>query len=89
MKRLALLVFLLAAGCTPSADMDLKTESTGRVEVTRIGVFKDSTAYNSTRAIYLIVDTETGKEFIGVSGVGISETGSHVVSKNQSVSDER
>lgn len=48
-----------------------------RVRVTRLSVFKDDLAYNGYRGVYLIHDEETGVDFIGVSGVGIAELGSH------------
>lgn len=56
------------------------TEDRGRIEVTLIGGFKDHTAYNDRRAVFLFKDSETGQEWIGVSGVGISEVGSHTSS---------
>jgi hypothetical protein len=59
-----------------------------RIEVTRIGVFQDSLAYNSRRGVYVIRDKQTGREYIGISGVGISEVGSHSSGK-ATVRDER
>ena len=66
----------------------LKVQTSERISVTRISVFKDDTAYDRQRSIYIIRDDETGKEFVGISGVGIAETGSHQSGKT-SVSDER
>lgn len=59
-----------------------------RISVNRIGIFEDSVAYRSKRGIYLITDTKTGTEYIGVSGIGISELGTHRQGK-QNVEDER
>lgn len=59
-----------------------------RVSIERIGVIEDDLAYSKRRGIYIITDKKTGKEFIGVSGVGISETSSHLAGET-SVSDER
>jgi hypothetical protein len=59
-----------------------------RIKIVRTAVFRDDLAYNSVRGVYIITDTQTGKEYIGISGVGISETGSHRAGKS-SVSDER
>lgn len=59
-----------------------------RVEITRISVFYDDLAYDGKRGVYLIKDKDTGKEFIGVSGIGISELGSHSSGKAHH-SDER
>lgn len=62
--------------------------NSNRVKVTRISVFQDDLAYGNNRGVYLIQDTVTGQEFIGVSGIGISETWSHMVGKTMT-SDER
>lgn len=51
-----------------------------RFTVTRVGIFADELAYSNRRGIYVIRDKETGREFVGISGVGVSEIGSHVVS---------
>lgn len=59
-----------------------------RVTVTRIQVIEDELAYHGRRGVYLIVDKETGQRFLGISGVGISELGSHSSGKS-TVSDER
>lgn len=59
-----------------------------RFEVTRVGTFKDRLAYGDVRGVYLVRDRETGAEFVGVSGVGISELGSHA-SGETTVRDER
>jgi len=45
-------------------------------------------AYKKLRGIYEIIDNKTGKKYLGVSGVGISEVGSHSSGKN-SARDER
>lgn len=66
----------------------LKIQTSERISVTRISVFKDEMAYDRQRGIYIIRDNETGKEFVGISGVGIAETGSHKSGKTF-VSDER
>ncbi len=52
-----------------------------RFTVTLIGQFKDSLAYREIRGIYIIRDSTTEKEYLGVSGIGISELGSHLVGK--------
>ncbi len=89
-----LLATLALSACSPDPTMSMGTQGTvqlqdqNRVQVTRIGVFKDDLAYNDRRGVYVIVDTKTGKEYIGISGVGIQEVGSHSVGKSR-VSDER
>lgn len=60
----------------------------GRFTIVQSDVFRDSLAYGSLRGVYIIIDNKTGKEFVGVSGVGIAETGSHSTGKT-SASDER
>ena len=70
---------LAACGPPPTDDMPAATGSTGRVHVERIGVINDTIAYGNRRGIYVITDRKTGTEFIGVSGVGITETSAHTV----------
>jgi len=62
--------------------------SSERITVNRLSVFNDNLAYGGQRGIYLIKDNESGNEYIGVSGIGISETGSHTSGKS-SLGDER
>jgi hypothetical protein len=81
----------LLTGCLPEADTPMavtKTVENGRIQVTRIGVFEDSVAYDNRRGIYIIKDTATGKEYVGVSGIGISELGVHQSGKT-TLKDER
>lgn len=96
---LALGIAALLSACSPEPDMQMQyrqrlkadaapvTEGT-RVSVERIGVFKDDLAYGERRGVYVIRDKATGREFIGVSGIGISEVGSHQSGKAR-ISDER
>lgn len=94
MKFFASVLCLFALGCVPNPDTPLHSvvpgqdgaETNHRISIKRIGVVDDPLAYNYRRGIYVIHDNETGKEFIGVSGVGITETGSHGKHRNQ---DER
>lgn len=82
-----LTVWLGGCGCGPQPDMPMHNQTrdakevtvnnSARATVTRIGVFEDDLAYNSKRGVYLIRDEQTGKEYLGVSGIGISELGSH------------
>ena len=60
----------------------------GRFTVTRVQVVGDSLAYGDKRGVYVIVDTLTGAEYVGVSGVGIAELGSHA-SGRTTTRDER
>ena len=57
-------------------------------EVSRVGVFEDSLAFKGKRGIYEIKDLKTGKSYIGVSGIGISEKGVHSSGKSSAL-DER
>lgn len=59
-----------------------------RFEVTKVAEFNDAYAYRGTRGIFVIHDRTTGREYIGVSGVGISEVGAHQSGKH-TVTDER
>lgn len=94
-KIIALIALVAIAGCEPTPDSiqrdrpeSISFKSNDRIKVERIGVFEDGLAYGSKRGVYIIIDTKTNQEFIGVSGVGISEAGSHQQGKYQS-SDER
>lgn len=96
MKKIIIGLFLLLAGCDQSPQ-PVQIESTvdtdfGRFSVTQVARFNDSDAYNSSRKIFLIRDKQTGSEYVGVSGVGISEVGTHAQSNGKqvmSVTDER
>lgn len=48
-----------------------------RVKVTLVNVINDELAYGNKRGVYLIHDNKTGREFIGISGIGISELSTH------------
>lgn len=65
------------------------TGETDRVSVVKLTEFKDGLAYDDYRGIYIITDKKTGKEYIGVSGIGITETGSHGCGKGCTRRDER
>lgn len=100
MKRLILCAILGAAACGPAPDMP-PVDSTvrggsatsGRFKVERVGVFEDGLAYGDKRGVYLITDTKTGAEYVGISGVGISSTAAHWVGVagkgGHNVEDER
>lgn len=76
---------VLSPGGTAAATMETPPN---RFEVVRVQRFNDALAYGGERGVYVIRDLRTGKEFIGVSGVGISELGSHYAGKAR-LSDER
>lgn len=60
-----------------------------RVSVRKLTEFSDGLAYNDKRGIYIITDKKTGKEYIGVSGIGITEIGSHGCGRGCTSQDER
>lgn len=66
----------------------VRPQEASRFKVERVGVIDDDIAYGDRRGIYVITDRTTGKEYVGVSGVGVSELGSHQAGKTR-VSDER
>lgn len=99
MKRMVVGLLLVAlSACGPDPDMPMyrqsanarpvSTPDSSRIEVTRIGVFADDLAYGGKRGVYIIKDVKTGQEFVGISGVGVSSTGSHLVGK-VTTQDER
>lgn len=59
-----------------------------RFKVIRAAEFRDDTSYHGTRRIYVIIDHQTEKEFIGITGVGVAEIGQHRSGK-QTFRDER
>ena len=113
MKHLAILSVLALSACAPDPTLNMEkpqspqmqpggvpSPDTQRVTVSRVGIFSDDLAYGDRRGVYVIIDKETGREYIGVSGVGISETGRHfvpqttivgkaVMTTQRPVSDER
>lgn len=98
MRSVILLAVVVLVGCGPDPDMPMRKQTgnadavpiqdNSRVDVTRIGVFRDDLAYSGRRGVYVIRDKKTGAEFLGISGIGISELGSHQSGK-VSVGDER
>ncbi len=86
-----LLAGALALGltnCGPKATMKMKTETTPETKleregpgykIERLGIFEDDLAYGGKRGIYEITDTETGEKYFGISGIGITELGSHAI----------
>jgi starvation-inducible outer membrane lipoprotein len=94
-KIIVALAVLMLAGCEPTPDSlqsdradKISYQTNTRFKVERVSVFYDGLAYGDKRGIYIITDTETRQEFIGVSGVGISELASHQSGKTR-LSDER
>lgn len=85
---------VLLSGCLelPPSPPDVREGAveadTGRITVVQIGVVRDDLAYNNRRGIYIITDKGTGAEYIGVSGIGVSELGSHSTGK-ATAGDER
>jgi len=67
---------------------EAKPGSKTRFHIERVGVFKDQLAYGERRGIYVLTDATTGKQWIGISGIGVTELGSHMVGK-ASQDDER
>lgn len=97
-SRLILLVLYVVAmtACGPAPTMAAPEEAQSRTRaeserfvVERADVFRDALAYDGKRGIYVIRDKQTGREFIGVSGVGVAEIGSHSCGKSCVAEDER
>jgi len=59
-----------------------------RFDLKKVQTFEDSDAYGRVRNIYILVDNDSGKEYIGVSGIGIVELGQHTSGKS-TIKDER
>lgn len=92
---IAAVACLSLAGCEVQAPPPKKVmmlEHAERFQVDRVASFEDQLAYEHKRGIYIIRDLQTGTEYIGVTGIGISEIGSHVRNPGKhavSVRDER
>ena len=56
---------------------DLEVETSARFRIKRVSVFRDDLAYGRQRGVYVIYDSATGRELVGISGVGIGELGKH------------
>ncbi len=94
MKRLlAIVAAALLTACGPDPDtamaITVPAQATGRVVVNRIGVIPDELAYGHRRGIYTVTDNKTGAEYIGISGIGITEIGQHSCGKSCTDMDER
>jgi hypothetical protein len=80
---------------TPSPvvfEQEISAEAATKVEVRLVGKFHDDLAYQDERGVYRIIDHETGKQYLGVSGIGIVEVGEHKEGSGDSqrtVEDER
>lgn len=97
MKKTLLIAIMLPllASCAKTDDDDAlpmagppAIDDNVRVRVQLLNVYRDKLAYGNSRGVYLIKDTKTGVEYIGISGIGIQEVGSHSVGKTQQ-EDER
>ena len=92
---IAIISALTLVGCSPEPDTALTIAPPNqgtRFTVERVGVIEDDLAYNNRRGIYVLTDRQTDKQYVGMSGVGISELGSHAQSNGKAttrVQDER
>lgn len=91
-KTMAILAILFLCSCSDGIESS-STEAKGKVtvdeiEIECVGQFDDSRAYGGKRKVFRIRDTKTGAEFIGVTGVGISEVGTHKSGKT-TIKEER
>lgn len=73
MKRFIVIGLLIVCGCVPEATHELNSKIDQRFSIDMVAVFNDPLAYHDKRAVYILKDKETNKEYIGISGVGISE----------------
>lgn len=59
-----------------------------RFRVMKVQMIRDPDAYKGLRSIYVIRDRVTNREYMGITGVGISDMGVHSIGKVNEV-DER
>ena len=96
MRLTFILLCLLFVGCDPNVvnkvlepdTLGVKPSEITRYEIERVQIVYDDLAYEGRRGIYVIRDNETKREYLGVSGIGVTELGDHRVNKTN-VSDER
>ncbi len=76
---------LALTGCGPEPNMEMETiareieaSPDQKYSVVRIGVFEDDLAYNGKRGVYEVYDSKGKLRFFGISGIGVSELGSHL-----------
>ncbi len=101
-KKLGIL--LAAAFCLFSCDsskssIDIKTEQEfaekiigSKYKINRIAVLPDNLAYNGKRGVYEICNIKGELIYFGISGIGVSDRGSHTKSDGEdtsTVQDER
>lgn len=86
MKKIFIIaITLLCVACQQTEDSQQRNNGSRGIEiaqddrfiVSRVQVVNDDLAYDGQRGVYVIIDKHTGAEYLGVSGVGISELGSH------------
>lgn len=94
---LALAAIVGLSGCGDKMESRPDTASgvkvpVGKFHVERVGKFRDDIAYGGERGIYIVRDDEQGREWIGVSGIGVAERSAHTQTNGKTattVSDER
>lgn len=70
-------IWLAGRGTKPTqqmpteADLEKSVQDSG-VSIRRVGVFDDDIATGGKRGIYRIHDSETGEDYIGISGINIT-----------------
>lgn len=86
----AIAILIIIGGCStePSIPDVSCTQNSSRFEISRVSIVKDDIAYGGKRGIYIIKDKKTNTEYVGISGIGISEVGNHIAGKI-SKNDER
>lgn len=75
---LSLLVVATLCGCGQSPEDSRRVDTNGSATHGRFNLqlsetFRDPSAHDGYREVYLLTDTKTGREYVGVSGIGISE----------------
>ena len=53
----------------------LEVETTARFRVKRVSVFQDDLAYGRQRGVYVIYDSVTGRELVGIGELGKHQDG--------------
>src|ERR1700744_5997335 len=70
-------------GRSMTPTVNAPVQSSTRVIVEYAQAVQDTHAYDGYRTIFIVKDTVTGQEYIGMSGMGITELGVHPAGKTQ------
>lgn len=76
-KRIMIIITAVAllAACEPQErkQVRLQVREPGRFVLERVEEYEDFTSRNHRRHVYILKDLKTGREYIGINGIGIAQ----------------